>query len=328
MRRLPWTAVVRADRRGILTSIAVALGVSFAVVGFAVPAGLESESIQEEGPFAHPDTLLTASDGGTIATDAAGPGALAVLVTRATLREGTPVVLVAIEGNDTYGVPPGEARPGFAPWGTLQANLTGRVLTMGDPIVDARVPRGWLLVDASLVRELDPALSPGRASYLIVPRVAATGPVGTGSDRVPGVEPFFRASALEVVGDLFLVVAFSSVLVGLLVYEFLRAEIRERRREIGIWRSVGMQRPDVLSLLMGRAAFVTGLGSLGGVVLATLALDAAGRATASGVLADGLSPLVSTGLGLTFFAAGMLGAIVPAASATRQDVARVLEERS
>jgi putative ABC transport system permease protein len=60
--------------------------------------------------------------------------------------------------------------------------------------------------------------------------------------------------------------SFISLIVGMfLIYNAISVSVIQRRREIGILRSVGLTRPQVLSLFIGEAALIGCLGSLAGL---------------------------------------------------------------
>jgi putative ABC transport system permease protein len=60
--------------------------------------------------------------------------------------------------------------------------------------------------------------------------------------------------------------SFISLIVGMfLIYNAISISIIQRRREIGILRSIGLTRPQVLSLFIGEAAWIGCLGSLVGI---------------------------------------------------------------
>lgn len=324
MRRLPWHVAVRPDRRAAWTAGGIALGVAFALVGLAVPEGLRLETVSPEGPFGRQDAIVSLP--GLAPVDAASlrlDNATLVLLVRATLADGAGATLAALEGPRGVDVAPGEARAPGRSWGDVievAAPARATFLT-GDPPESPLVARGWIVIQPSAARELDASLADGRATYLSVPglpaaRAAELRDAGYLVDAAPGVEPFFRASTAEVAQGLLLVVGFSCILVGLFTYEFLRTEVRARRREIAVWRAVGMTGRDVASLLLGRALLLGVLGTIAGALVAVAALLAAAGATDSGVFAGRLD--AATVLALAAFpAAALVGAFVPARAAAR-----------
>src|SRR3989304_5605047 len=60
--------------------------------------------------------------------------------------------------------------------------------------------------------------------------------------------------------------SFISLIVGMfLIYNAISISVIQRRREIGILRSIGLTRPQILSLFIGEAAWIGCLGSLFGI---------------------------------------------------------------
>lgn len=325
MRRLPWHVAVRADRKAVLTALGVALGIAFSLVSLAVPQGLETETVAQDGPYANQD-LIVSRPGLAPFRLSAVDDASGVLLAAATLADGRAITLAAMEGPLAPDVAADEARPGpglaLPKAGASIIEPAARTWTVGAPVTNEHAGLDWLVVAPETLRALAPALADGHVTYAIVPaesahRAAALRDAGFVVSPVPGVEPFFRDSTLEVARDLALVVAFSSVLVALFAYEFLSSEVREKRREIGLWRAVGMRANDVLVLLLARAGAITLGGMLVGFGLAMLALQVATRVTGSAIFAFHLSPVVAASVVAAFLFAGLLGGLLPAWGASR-----------
>lgn len=337
MRRLPWHVTLRIDRRAVWTALGAALGVAFAFASFAVPAGLRTETVNAEGGLASQDALIARADLAPFDPSTLGLGSWqGVLIVEATLSDARDVTLLAIEGSDLEGIAPGTARPTrpFTPGASSVLVVAPRVLnlTMGPVLSDVHVGQGRLVAHASDLRALDPRLAEGRVTYALTARLPADETealrsAGFTVSEVPGAEPFFRDSGLEVASDLWLVVVFSAVLVALFVYEFMRSEIRERTREIGLWRALGMKTLDVALLLIARGALLGLAGLAIGLAAATSALLLLRFSTGSGVFA---TPSAGATLVLcaAFFGATLLGAAIPALAAGRARVAAQLEARA
>lgn len=333
MRRLPWHIAVRVDKRAVMTALGVALGVAFTAVSLAVPEGLRTESIDPSGPFGRQDTLVFATDLAPFEPVAAGlPDATLARVAAIPLQGGREAILVAYEGPRAPPLTPGLAYPA-AGARDLPAQLvpaaTAEPIPWGQSLDAPLLSRGWIAVAPETLSALRPDLD-GKASYLLAgPLDAATAQEiaarGFRVEPAPAIEPFFRASAGEIARDLLLVVLFTLALVALFTYEFLRAEVRDRRREIGIWRAVGMEPRDVLALLLGRALAITAAGVLVGAGLATLTLAAAARVSGAALFTPSLAPAALAVLALAFLAVGGLGALIPALSAARGQVRAQLE---
>lgn len=323
MRRLPWHVAVRADRKALMTAGAVALGAAFSIVGFALASGLEGETISEEGRFARPDRLLARADGTTFDARTIEGVELVVLLHDATDASGARVTLAGVEGPRAPKVRAGEARASSDVEGS-RFDLVDPEATFerGPELDDAAFARAWLVVDAAALRALVGAPE-GGATYVL--SNATKLPDGLVAREAPAVQPFFRDSAIEVARDLALLVAFSSVLVGLFMYEFLRTEVRERRREIAIWRSVGMRVRDVAALLLARGVFISATGAGAGFILALGLLGVAAQFSGSGIFRGALSWRLALTLFGTFVLAGVAGALVPTIEAARRPVREWLE---
>ncbi len=333
MRRLPWRVALRADRKAVLTTIGIALGVAFAVVGLAVPEGLAADKVAAGGPLDHPDAIvarpgLATFDPAPLSID----GASAVLRVFARDGRGALVALVAIEGDRAPAAARDEARPaGFEAETLTISEPSARTLRAGAPVESPLLADGeWLLAPADL-RALA-GVPAGHVSYLVAPglgeaRAEELRRAGFEVAGAPGAEPFFAASRAEVARGLVVVVAFSSVVVALFAYEFLRSEVRERRPEIGVWRAIGMRRRDARALLVGRAVAITSAGVALGTTLATVSLAVAGSATGLRVLAGGvpLGPYLLAAI--AFLAAGAAGGLIPAWQAGREAIDAVLRGR-
>ncbi|MFA5862741.1 MAG: ABC transporter permease [Candidatus Thermoplasmatota archaeon] len=332
MRRLPWHVAVRADRKAVLTSLGVALGVAFSVISFAVPYALEAGTVSPGGPFGHADAIVARPAGATFDASTLGLlNATRVLVSSVQTDSGVNVTLVAFDGPRAPPVGPLEARLGrAAPPLAASFTVKGHAFTQGPSVDDPLIAPKWVIVTPTDLRSIDASFEGQGVTYVLVPRLAAEAAdslraQGYEVGYAPGIEPFFQQSASEVARDLLLVVAFSSILVALFSYEFLRSEVREKRREIGLWRSLGMRSGDVMALLLARAGAIVTAGILVGSALAALAIAGASRATGSAVFALHIDPVTAIALVISFLLAGLLGGLVPAWTTSRREIREQLE---
>lgn len=332
MRRLPWHVAVRADRKAVLTALGIALGVAFALISFAVPSALRTATVPADGPFAREDGLVM--DAALAQFDARllkGYNTTLVLVSNATLQDGTVVTFASIEGANAPVLPENEVEPGpLAPPLFGLVHLAGRDLVVGPMLDRPEVDRSWVIADPYVVRALSPTVPASNVSYALVHGLPPAGAQrlraeGLTVTFVPGVQPFFEASAVEITNDLALVVAFCSILVTLFTYEFLSSEVREKRPEIGLWRSLGMHGRDVFALILARAGAIVVAGMAVGSLLAYLVLLIAARATNSAIFAAHFDASTLGAVGGVFLASGLLGGVVPALSAARTTVREQLE---
>lgn len=292
----------------MLTALAVGLITSFALSGFALASLLEGEPISEEGRFARPQAIRWG--------DAApGEGETRVRVGEALLAGGGRVTLVVIDGVETPAIPPGQALRATP---ESHASLT---FEDGTTLTPLYVPLPHAAPDWWVVRAEDwerLAQDEGKFAYRLVPEGEQ------GLARVPGVSPFIETSGREIGRDLFLVVAFCCTLVGLFSYEFMRSEVRERRAEFAVWRSLGMRRRDVVVLVVARALATSVAAVLLGLAVSFVSLKGAARATDLDRLAlpeAGTAVLVSVGVLLS----ALVGGIVPARAAAKVSVREAME---
>jgi putative ABC transport system permease protein len=129
---------------------------------------------------------------------------------------------------------------------------------------------------------------------------------------------------------------------GFLVYASVRASLARRREELGVLRSVGATRAQVLALVLSEAALLGAVGTAVGIPLGVLAARAnlaAVSATLRNVyLLEGIDRVaLAPGLLLLAFATGiggaLAGAVLPALDASRRDprallASITLEERA
>lgn len=331
---LPWHVVVRADRRAGLTALGVAIVVAFAAVGSAIPAALHTEAVSPEGQLADPDPIAAREDGARF--DPTGLPSLRWGVAIAIVSNASgPIVAVTAVGPDA----PAPARAEDALVAPESRWLPGRPVRLLDrerPLVARPAPEGfplganWVLVAPSVFLRLDPNWTEGTVDYALLGDVdaqttSALEASGFAIARVPAADPFFAASAAEVARDLSLVVAYSSVLVGLFAYEFLRSEVWEKRAEIGLWRGLGLTKRGAFALLLGRCAMISAAGTLAGIGAAYLFVSAAGRMTSLDGLASGLRTGMVLVLVLAFLLAGVAGAAAAAFTASRITIREAME---
>ena len=118
--------------------------------------------------------------------------------------------------------------------------------------------------------------------------------------------------------------SFISLIVGMfLIYNAISVSVIQRRREIGILRSIGVTRPQVLSLFIGEAAWIGCLGSLAGIGvglgLAKLMLYLVSRTiTALYILVKAEHLSISPYVLLGGFAMGVLAAVFSSIGPARE----------
>lgn len=332
MRRLPWHVALRSDRRAILTGVGIAMSVAFCLASFAVPHRLGLEAIDPEGPFGARDVLITSANGGAFDLSAhAFLNATTVQLYRGTVGD-APATLAAFSGGRAPVVERGTIRPALDPGtqATLAVTINStKTFSVGAGLEGPHIGRGWYVVHPQDLEALAAGAS-ADATYVIAHGVGQEDARQFASNgllvsTVPGIAPFFRASTLEVARDLTFIAVFTAVLIALLQYEFLRAEIHEQRRAIGLWRAVGMDPASVRALLLGRAIAISIAGAIVGTILAILGLALGARISGASVLSASIPLGQSLVIILILVASAIIGAAVPAFDASTAPVREQLE---
>ncbi len=118
--------------------------------------------------------------------------------------------------------------------------------------------------------------------------------------------------------------SFISLIVGMfLIYNAISVSVIQRRREIGILRSVGLTRPQVLGLFIGEAAWIGCLGSLAGIGvgigLAKLMLYLVSRTiTALYILVKAEHLMISPSILMAGFAVGVAASVLSSIGPARE----------
>lgn len=109
-----------------------------------------------------------------------------------------------------------------------------------------------------------------------------------------------RASAQTMTMMLFSVSVVVMVVGGIGIMNVLFVSVKERTREIGILKSIGAKRRDILLMFLFEAILVSGVGGLAGILLGNLALP---------VLSAMSVQVVGSGIGnsLAFLSSGVIG---------------------
>lgn len=324
MRRIPWRLAVRFSRKGAITVLGIALGISFALVSYSVATGLERDTIGIAKNHPSDAALVTAADGGPVPWSdlSSYEGMLGVVQDTATDRAGIDVPVIAILGTADdpatgTAVPHGEVR--------FPLLLHGREVLPAPGEPGALVARGWSRVAVEDVARQGDLVDHGYLAHPTKAQLDALGQAGFRVERAPALQDFFTASGAEVARDLLLIVAFSGALAMLFCYEFLRSEVRESRREIGIWRALGMRAQDVVALFLARS-LALGVAALWiGWALAAIVMGVALDRVGTELLRFDISIVDGLLLSLAFLAATLLGGLIPSIVASRITVQRSLE---
>jgi predicted permease len=124
----------------------------------------------------------------------------------------------------------------------------------------------------------------------------------------------FNERLIARLSSLFALLALILPCLGL--YGLLSYEVARRTREIGIRTALGAQRPDILRLVVGQAAFLTTAGALLGIAIA-LGVTRCLRSLLYGVRTS--DPLTFAAVALLLLTVALLACYLPARRATRVD---------
>ncbi|MEW6366219.1 MAG: FtsX-like permease family protein [Acidobacteriota bacterium] len=194
---------------------------------------------------------------------------------------------------------------------------------------------GWLLLHKSYLARVK--RDEGKSTYMIV-QVRSPGSVAPVSRSIDAALANFpkptktqseRAAKEEELKDFVEVrtmlsgMVLATILVSILgAANSVSMSVRERTREVGILRSLGLRKRQILEILLGEFVLVAAVGGGIGIALAT-ALLASGRSL------GGYVPVILTP-GTALFAMGiavligLLGAIVPGINASRSRIVEAL----
>lgn len=117
--------------------------------------------------------------------------------------------------------------------------------------------------------------------------------------------------------------ALALLLASVGLYGVLSYAVTQRSREIGVRIALGATRSDVMRLVLGRGAMLTGLGLVAGGVGAW-ATTRAMRSLLYGV--GPTDPATFTAVVVTLMSVGLIACLVPAVRATRMNPLTVLRD--
>ncbi|MFF4383179.1 FtsX-like permease family protein [Kitasatospora sp. NPDC001547] len=180
------------------------------------------------------------------------------------------------------------------------------------------------LTDDPHVVEYDVKLADGADAEAYRKAVSAADP----SLSPSVVEPGPPGQVVAVIGFTTVFTVLLSVVAALGVFNTLLLTVRERRRDLGMLKSIGMTPRQVVAMTVTSVAWQgVGSGAVGipvGVLAHRLIADNAGTILFSEETLDVWSAPLLTGLALAGVAIAVLGALLPARSAARLPIAEVL----
>ncbi|HJQ22439.1 MAG TPA: ABC transporter permease [Blastocatellia bacterium] len=129
-------------------------------------------------------------------------------------------------------------------------------------------------------------------------------------------EQLFGAITGTVAAVAFPVVGISLVIGGIVIMNIMLATVTERTREIGIRKSLGATRRDILVQFLVESAMLSGFGGLIGLLLAVMAMFLVGRVVPVPVAVPLWAPVVAIGVSTL---TGIFFGLYPANRAARLD---------
>lgn len=335
MRSLP---LFKYTSRARSTSWMIALCTMFIVASFSVAAGLQSSMDTLMDNFSSEHYLITrqSSDGpalfGTEDILSIADEAAFGLFTRAVANpDGVSITAFSIV-DDSGVLDETLSTTGYDVLIGPDLRLTGTIIIEAEHEASATVtggysssmfPSDWLLCSEELMRTLLGA-GGSEVNYAIISSPSQE-QMTTLEDEGFVVQPmiaileFLDSGVQELRRDTLLVLLPSSFVVGVLVYSFLGSEVSDRRREIGILKTIGAGRRRLFSYLITNALLITAWGAALGLALGII-LSYGIATTASHIFPSVFvieieETLLVTAFGVTIVA-GLVGTMIPAIRST------------
>jgi putative ABC transport system permease protein len=138
-----------------------------------------------------------------------------------------------------------------------------------------------------------------------------------------------RTQVDKIFSIFYLMLAFTVFISTIGIAIIMIVNVTERRREIGLLRSQGMSRRQILGMLLGEACFMGIIGFLVGLPSGLLLLKSATKTTTiTGFWIPYIIPWFTIVEALAFaIMASLAGALYPALKASRMSIARALQQR-
>ncbi|MCJ2533147.1 MAG: FtsX-like permease family protein [Candidatus Thermoplasmatota archaeon] len=194
-------------------------------------------------------------------------------------------------------------------------------------------PSDWLLCSEQLMRSLL-ATSDSTFNFAVIASPSSEEQslltdAGFVVQPMIAVLEFLESGSQELRDDALLVLLPSSFVVGVLVYSFLGSEVADRRREIGILKTIGAGRTRLFSYLMTNGLLITAWGAALGLALGIIL--SYGIATIASHLYPSVFVIeIEEGLLVIAYCAtlvaGLVGTMIPAIRSTRTSPMEDLKE--
>ena len=334
MRLLP---LFRFSARARTTSWGIALCTMFIVASFSVAGGLGTSMDKLVGNFSSEYSLITKPDHDGPAffadTDLGGTRnktALGKFEQATVLETGQSVTVFAVYDRnrtltETLWVSGNDVLVGSS------LSLTGEITLVGNRSVNATVashfsssifPSTWVCASLQLVSSLTGEFNKYNfaiARDLSDKEVADLVAGGFSVQSLTGIVQFLDTGVKEIESDARWVLIPSAFVIAVLAYSFIGSETTDRRHDIGILKTLGAGRTRVLGYLLLNALLIAAWGGLLGVALGIVmsyAVSTAASAMFTSVFILETSEMLLVVSFLATLAAGVLGALIPAARMT------------
>jgi ABC-type antimicrobial peptide transport system permease subunit len=345
MRSLP---LFKYTSRARSTSWMIALCTMFIVASFSVASGLQSSMDTLMDNFSSEYYLVTRQSETGPATFGAGDVSTRVgdaafgLVSRAVADPGGVDITAFCLVDDVQVMAETLVAEGYDVLTGAGLDLTGTVIVEAEHQVTATVvggysssvfPSDWLLCSDELMRLLLGA-DEGDFNFAITvspseEQMSSLEDAGFVVQPMMAILEFLESGVKELRTDALLVLLPSSFVVGVLVYSFLGSEVADRRREIGILKTIGAGRKRLFSYLLTNALLITAWGAVLGLALGII-LSYGIATAASHVFPSVFVIEIEESLLVTAFAvtvvAGIVGTMIPAVRSTFTSPVQDLKE--
>jgi len=215
---------------------------------------------------------------------------------------------------------------------TLEAEFEGSA-TVSGVFSSTMFPSDWLMCGDDLMRTVTGA-EEAEYNFAIVAdptesQLSSLEADGFVVQPVIAILEFLESGVQELQTDAYLVLLPSTFVVGVLVYSFLGSEVVDRRREIGILKTIGAGRRRLFSYLLTNALLITAWGAaLGlalGIILSYAIATVASHMFTSVFVIEIEEVLLVVAYGATV-AAGLAGTMIPAIRSTYSSPVQDLKE--
>ena len=345
MRPLP---LFKYTSRARSTSWMIALCTMFIVASFSVAAGLQSSMDTLMDNFSSEHYLVTRQSGsgpdmfdeseisssvehaafGLFSKASAEPGNVSTIAFCVADDHQVLDETLSTEGSDVL------AGTGLPLRGNVTLEAESQVeATITGKYSSSVFPSDWLLCSEQLMRSML-ATSDSTFNFAVIASPSSEETTlltdaGFVVQPMIAVLEFLESGAQELRNDALLVLLPSSFVVGVLVYSFLGSEIADRRREIGILKTIGAGRTRLFSYLLTNGLLITAWGAaLGlalGIILSYGIATIASHIYPSVFVIETEESLLVIAFCVTL-AAGLVGTVIPALRSTRTSPMEDLKE--